>query len=143
MSDAPETVVRDPDREHYNYFKGVLAKIWSIVADGERVLNPDADPEYDTNNLYDLVREGAEARKNLAEGKREIEKFIAERTEEAVVEFDAELRESERLRKVIVEYDTVLYDLLMQYCHIDKEALKFVQSEMNRLRPLWMAGAKI
>ena len=37
------------------YLHHVLTKIWSIV-------KPDPEADYDTNNLYDLVREGAEAR---------------------------------------------------------------------------------
>lgn len=78
--------------ERLGYVNHVLSKAWSILADGQRALDPDADPEYDTNNMYDLVREGAEARKRLADGKREIEKFIANRTEEALVEFDVTLK---------------------------------------------------
>ncbi len=42
------------------YEAHVLAKIWSIV-------KKDSESEYDTNNLYDLVREGAEARRALAD----------------------------------------------------------------------------
>lgn len=78
----------DEEYEYLVYQRAALSKVWTILADGERDMNPDADPDYDTNNMYDLVREGAEARKKLADGKREIEKLIASRTEEALVEFD-------------------------------------------------------
>ena len=82
----------DEEKKWADYRRDVLAKIWSIIADGQRALDPDADPEYDTNNLYDLVREGVEAKKKLAEDKREIAKFLEGRMEEAVVEFDATLK---------------------------------------------------
>ena len=42
-----------------SYEAQVLAKIWSIV-------KPDEEAEYDTNNLYDLICEGVEARKAIA-----------------------------------------------------------------------------
>ncbi len=60
----------DPDHMRAGYLRHVLAKIWSILADGERALYPDADPEYDTNNMYDLVRKGIEARKNARQAKK-------------------------------------------------------------------------
>ncbi len=76
------------ERERADYNKHVLAKIWEILADGERALDPDADPEYDTNDVYDLVRKGAEARKKLAEGERAIKEFLEGRIDEALTEFD-------------------------------------------------------
>ena len=90
------TLISNPSQIRYaerlEYIQGVLSKIWSILADGQRALDPDADPEYDTNNLYDLVREGVEAKKKLAEGKREIAKFLDGRIEEAGVELDVTLK---------------------------------------------------
>jgi hypothetical protein len=47
------------EREKSDYRNHVLAKIWGIVRDGE-------DLDYDTNNLYDLIREGVQAKKDLA-----------------------------------------------------------------------------
>lgn len=48
-----------------DYRSHVLSKIRSILIDGERALNPDSDPEPDTNDVYDLIRIGIEARKAL------------------------------------------------------------------------------
>lgn len=67
------------------YRDDVLAKLWGIATDGD----PDAD--YDTNNFYDMVREGVEAKKELATGKREVKEFVASRIEQASAQFDATL----------------------------------------------------
>lgn len=34
----------------------IIGKVWSILAYAERASGPDADPEYDTNNMYDTIR---------------------------------------------------------------------------------------
>ena len=94
----------DEEKKWADYRRDVLAKIWSIIADGQRALDPDADPEYDTNNLYDLVREGVEAKKKLAEGEREIAKLLEGRMGEAAVKFDRVLaavaQERERCARI-------------------------------------------
>lgn len=82
----------DEEYDNFVYYRAVLSKAWEILADGQRALDPDADPEYDVNNFYDLVREGVKARKKLADDKREIEKFLTGRIEEALVEFDVTLK---------------------------------------------------
>ncbi len=42
-----------------SYSDEVLAKIWGIV-------KPTPESEYDTNNLYDLIRDGVKAKEDLA-----------------------------------------------------------------------------
>ena len=88
--DPTDAEVTKRDRADYN--KHVLSKIWQILADGERALDPDADPEYDTNDVYDLVRKGAEARKKLADGERQIAEFLEKRTGEAAAGFDVVIK---------------------------------------------------
>ena len=53
--------------EAMDHLRGIIGKIWEIVADGIRAADPDADPEYDVNNLYEEVRAGVEAKRKLAE----------------------------------------------------------------------------
>ena len=57
--------------EAMDHLRGIIGKIWEIVADGIRAADPDADPDadpkYDVNNLYDEVRAGVEAKRKLAE----------------------------------------------------------------------------
>ena len=88
--DPTDAEIADHERADYN--QHVLAKIWSILADGERALDPDADPEYDTNHMYDLVRKGTDARKTLVDGERQVAEFLAGKFEEASEQFDVTLR---------------------------------------------------
>lgn len=85
----------------------MLAKIWSMV-------KSDEDSEYDTNNLYSYVREGVEAKKRLVEGERAIKDFVAGRTEEALVEFDATVTAVnaavERCAQFAEEFDDFVYE---------------------------------
>jgi hypothetical protein len=54
------------EMKRIEHLQHILTKLHSILADGARQLDPGADPEYDTNDLYGLVTEGIEARKKLA-----------------------------------------------------------------------------
>lgn len=92
----------DSEHKFLVYYRDLLMKIWETV-------KPDEESEYDSNNLYSYVKEGVAAKKRLAEGSRAIEKFVAERTEEALVEFDvtmaavnaAVLAEKERCAMIV------------------------------------------
>lgn len=53
------------ERDKHTRDREVLAKIYNILADGERSIDPDADPEFDTNTIYDLICDGVEARKEI------------------------------------------------------------------------------
>lgn len=85
-----------------DYQRHVLGKVWAIAND------EDSEADYDTNNLYDLVREGFAARKRLADGKHEIKEFIAGRPEEALVEFDRVMAERERCLRHIYALEALL-----------------------------------
>lgn len=66
FSGTGEPAHREIADQDKSYEMHVLGKIWGILADGERAIDPDSDPEFDTNDMYDLVRAGVDARKNLA-----------------------------------------------------------------------------
>lgn len=93
----------DPDREYVQYLQHVISKAWRIA------IGNDSEAEYDTNNFYDLIREGAEAKRRIADGDRAIKQFIAGFTQEALVEFDATLSAvsvaAESCAKVAETYD--------------------------------------
>ena len=57
-----EAVTIDKERlEWLEYRNDVLKSAWCIIADGIKAADPDADPEYDTNNFYDYIRKGVNA----------------------------------------------------------------------------------
>ena len=55
------TLREETEREKFKYQRHVLAKLWEIAKGDDH-----AEDDYDTNNLYDLVRDGAKAREKLA-----------------------------------------------------------------------------
>jgi hypothetical protein len=65
--------------------RDIILKAWRIAIDKPEV-------EFDVDSFYDLIREGAEARKKLAEGDRQIKEFLAGRMEEASEQFDVTLK---------------------------------------------------
>lgn len=79
-----------------------LMKAWRIA------VGDDPEAEFDTNNFYDLIREGAEAKKKLAEGDQAVKEFLAGRIDEALVEFDVTLAQVniavERCAKIAEEF---------------------------------------
>lgn len=63
-----EAVTIDEERLKWlEYRNEVLKSAWCIIANGIMASNPDADPEYDTNNFYDYIRKGVEAQRQVAE----------------------------------------------------------------------------
>lgn len=70
------------------YRNDVLKSAWCIVAEGIKEANPDADPEYDTNNFYGYIRAGVEAQRKVADGEKAIAAFLAEQVESASQQLD-------------------------------------------------------
>ena len=97
------------------YRNDVLKSAWCIIAGGIKAVDPDADPEYDTNNFYGYIQAGVEAQKKVADGEKAIAAFLAERVGAAFQTFDevidlnqaAVMAERERCAKVVDadEYD--------------------------------------
>lgn len=90
------------ERERADYADHRLMKAWRIA------VGDDPEAEFDTNNFYDLIREGAEAKKKLAEGDQAVKEFLAGRIDEALVEFDVTLAQVniavERCAKIAEEF---------------------------------------
>ena len=66
FGDQPRQVTEER-LKHLEYRNDVLKSAWCIIAEGIKASDPDADPEYDTNNFYDRIREGVAAKKELAD----------------------------------------------------------------------------
>jgi hypothetical protein len=84
MVDEEREVKTITDEEYDSlvyYGRDVLSKAWEI-AKGD-----DLEAEYDTNNFYDLIRDGVEAKRRIVEGELAIKEFMALKTEEASSEF--------------------------------------------------------
>ncbi len=91
------------DTECLKYARSILSDAWRIASEE----NPDIN--FNAGNFYDLIREGVEAKKKLAEGKRQIDKYLTEHIEESVVQFDVTMKAVndavESCAKIAEQYD--------------------------------------